>query len=97
MISGPAHDEIIVGDNAVAASAAAAAADIDVGELGHQDTEVGNSDEEDEKHGIFAVEDLVARRRKAGNRFEYEVKWAGWNSANNTWEYEENLLHDTLR
>jgi hypothetical protein len=40
----------------------------------------------------YEVEALLAHRR-AGNRYQYLVKWKGYDTSYNTWEPERNLTH----
>ncbi|KAE9410771.1 hypothetical protein BT96DRAFT_983465 [Gymnopus androsaceus JB14] len=40
---------------------------------------------------FWAVEKIVAHRKVLRGKMEYQVKWLGWPSYENTWEPEENL------
>ncbi|KAI5169736.1 hypothetical protein PAEPH01_0955 [Pancytospora epiphaga] len=49
-----------------------------------------------EEEGIYDVEDIVDDRVVNGKK-QYFIKWAGYASKYNTWEYEENILSDELK
>lgn len=46
-----------------------------------------SSDSEDE---VYEVEEIVDHRKKNG-KLQYFLKWVGYSSSENTWEFEENL------
>jgi hypothetical protein len=54
----------------------------------------GESVAEEEDEG-WEVEKIVGERIRQGKR-QYQLKWKGWNSSDNTWEDEENLNCDLL-
>ena len=46
----------------------------------------------------YAVENILRkRRRRSDGQFEYQIKWLGYSSSENTWESEEDLIHDGLQ
>ncbi|VDN50452.1 unnamed protein product [Dracunculus medinensis] len=45
--------------------------------------------------GVYAVESLLADRRRKG-KVEYLVKWKGWSAKHNTWEPRENIYDNRL-
>jgi hypothetical protein len=42
------------------------------------------------EEGVYEVEQIVAKRQK-GKRTQYQIKWRGWASEANTWEYPSNI------
>jgi hypothetical protein len=54
----------------------------------------GESSSEGEEDS-WEVEKIVGERMKDGRR-QYQLKWKGWNSSDNTWEDEDNLSCDFL-
>jgi hypothetical protein len=54
----------------------------------------GESSSEEEDNS-WEVEKIVGERMKDGRR-QYQLKWKGWNSSDNTWEDEDNLSCDFL-
>jgi len=48
-------------------------------------------EEKEERETVYNVEYIVAHRRRK-HKLEFQVKWEGYPSEQNTWEPEENLL-----
>ena len=40
----------------------------------------------------FEIETIVSHRRK-GNQWQYLIRWKGYPTSDNSWEYEDNLEH----
>ena len=59
------------------------------------EAECSDGDSDDEEQETYIAEKIVSKRTRK-RKIEYLVKWKGYNSSENTWEPEENILCPTL-